>query len=333
MGELAVPQFLGPQTKLAELHTHLGSSVDPAVMWEIAHAQGIKLPTKDYWRFVDMITVNPRKVKSFDDYLEMFKWTELIQSSPLAIEQSVYHTIAGAYRKNNITLLELRFNPMKRNRGGEQDLDHIMMAAIRGIDRSSLEYPVRTGLIVCLDRTFNHDQNEKLLEKALRYRSRGVVGIDIAGPRAKGFRYADCKDLFERARGEGLGLTVHAGEDEGHDSVREVIKHLAPDRIGHGVRSIENEATLRMVRESGITLEVCPSSNLNTRVIKGVGHMKQVFRSLESHHIKYTINTDGPEMLMTNLRNEFDFLLRNGILDEEDLLRANRYAFSASFIK
>jgi adenosine deaminase len=325
--------FLGPQTKLAELHTHLGSSVDPAVMWEIAHAQGIKLPTKDYWRFVDLITVNPRKVKSFEDYLEMFKWTELIQSSPLAIEQSVYHTIAGAYRKNNITLLELRFNPMKRNRGGEQDLDQIMMAAIRGIDRSSLEYPVRTGLIICFDRTFSHAQNKVLLEKALRYQSRGVVGIDIAGPHDKKFRYSECKDLFRRARSEGLGLTVHAGEDEGHNSVRDAIHHLEPDRIGHGVRSIENDKTLDMIRERGITLEVCPSSNLNTRVIKGVGHMKQVFRAFESHHIKYTINTDGPEMLMTNLRGEFDFLLRNGILNEEDVLRANRYAFAASFIK
>ena len=326
-------QFLGPQTKLAELHVHLGSSVDPAVMWEIAHAQGIKLPTKDYWRFVDMITVNPRKVKSFEDYLEMFKWTELIQSSPLAIEQSVYHTIAGAYRKNNITLLELRFNPMKRNRGGEQDLDQIMMAAIRGIDRTSLEYPVRTGLIICFDRTFTHTQNEILLEKALLYQSRGVVGIDIAGPSNKKFRYAECKDLYERARKAGLGLTVHAGEDEGHNSVRDVIEHLEPDRIGHGVRSIENDRTLEMVRSRGITLEVCPSSNLNTRVIKGVGHMKEVFRALDSHHIKYTINTDGPEMLMTNLRGEFDFLLRNGILDEDGVLRANRYAFAASFIK
>ncbi len=325
--------FLGPQTKLAELHVHLGSSVDPAVMWEIAHAQGIKLPTKDYWRFVDMVTVNPRKVKSFSDYLEMFKWTELIQSSPLAIEQSVYHTIAGAYRKNNITLLELRFNPMKRNRGGEQDLDQIMMAAVRGIDRSSLEYPVRTGLIVCLDRTFDLKRNVILLEKALRFQNRGVVGIDIAGPSNPDFRYSDYHDIYQRAREKGLGLTVHAGEDEGHGSVRQVIKHLSPDRIGHGVRSIENDKTMEMVRENGITLEVCPSSNLNTRVIKGVGHMKQTFRSLEKNHIKYTINTDGPEMLMTNLRGEIDFLLRNGILDEDDVLRANRHAFAASFIR
>lgn len=328
-----MPRFLGPQTKLAELHVHLGSSVDPAVMWEIAHAQGIKLPTKDYWRFVDMITVNPRKVKSFDDYLQMFKWTELIQSSPLAIEQSVYHTIAGAYRKNNITLLELRFNPMKRNRGGEQDLDQIMMAAVRGIDRASLEYPVKTGLIICLDRTFDLKRNEILLEKALRFQGRGVVGIDIAGPSRSGFHYADYADLYGEAREHGLGLTVHAGEDEGHGSVRDVIKHLQPDRIGHGVRSIENEETLALVREQGITLEVCPSSNLNTRVIKGVGHMKQTFRALKSHRIKYTINTDGPEMLMTNLRGEIDFLLRNGIVDEDDVLRANRDAFAASFIR
>jgi adenosine deaminase len=96
---------LGPQTRLAELHVHLGSSVDPAVMWSIAHSQGIRLPTKDYWKFVDMITVNPRKVKTLEDYLTLFKWTELIQSSPLAVERSVYETIAGAYRKNHITLL------------------------------------------------------------------------------------------------------------------------------------------------------------------------------------------------------------------------------------
>jgi adenosine deaminase len=325
--------FLGPQTKLAELHVHLGSSVDPAVMWEIAHAQGIKLPTKEYWRFVDMITVNPRKVKSFNAYLDMFKWTELIQSSPLAIEQSVYHTIAGAYRKNNITLLELRFNPMKRNRGGEQDLDQIMMAAVRGIDRASLEYPVKTGLIICLDRTFDVKRNEILLEKALRFQSRGVIGLDIAGPASPTFRYSDCKAIYKKARASGLGLTVHAGEDEGHESVREVIKQLEPDRIGHGVRSIENDKTLAMVRDKAITLEVCPSSNLNTRVVKGVGHMKQIFRALESNHIKYTINTDGPEMLMTNLRGEFDFLMRNGILDEDDVLRANKYAFAASFIQ
>lgn len=328
-----MPPSLTSKTVLAELHVHLGSSVDPAVMWEIAHAQGIKLPTKDYWGFVDLITANAAKVRSFNDYLEMFKWTELIQSSPTAIERSVYQTVAGAYRKNNIRLLELRFNPMKRNRGGEQDLDHIMMAAIRGLDRASLEYPVRTGIIICLDRTFDLKLNEILVEKALKFQGRGIVGIDIAGPSRKSFHYAECAGLYKRAKKAGLGLTVHAGEDEGHQSVREVIEHLDPDRIGHGIRSTEDEDTLDMLKERGITLEVCPSSNLNTRVVKGVPQMKRIFGALNSHRIGYTINTDGPEMLATNLRSEIDFLLRNRIITEADVLRANGRAFSSSFVR
>ena len=144
---------LDPATPLTELHVHLGAAVTPAIMWGIAHAQGIRLPTKDYWEFRDLITVGRRR-RSFDAYLDLFHWTELIQSSPTAVERSVYEVIGGAYRKNNVTCLELRFNPMKRNRGGEQDLDHIIAAAVRGMDRAVLEYPqVRAGLIFCLDRS------------------------------------------------------------------------------------------------------------------------------------------------------------------------------------
>ena len=121
---------------LAELHTHLGGSVDPAVMWSLAHEQGIALPVKDYWDFVDLVTVDPRGVKGLPELDAIYKWTELIQSSPLAVERSVHGAIGGAYISQNITTLELRFNPMKRNRGGERDLDHIIMAAVRGLDRA-----------------------------------------------------------------------------------------------------------------------------------------------------------------------------------------------------
>jgi len=193
---------------------HLGGAVDPAAMWGIAHSQGIRLPTKDYWEFVDLITVHPKRRKSFEDFLELYHWTELIQSSPIAVEQSVYEVIGGAYRKANITTLELRYNPLKRNRGGERDVDHIIMASIRGLDRAALEYPVKVGLIFCLDRTFGRELNEIVVDKAIQYRKRGVVGIDIAGPHDNEFRYSDYATLYKRARKAGLGLTVHAGEDE-----------------------------------------------------------------------------------------------------------------------
>ena len=173
---------------LAELHTHLGGSVASDIMWSLAHEQGIALPVKDFWEFDALVTVSdPRGVDSLDALDAIYHWTELIQSSPQAVERSVHAAIGGAYRSQRITTLELRFNPMKRNRGGERDLDHIILAAIRGLDRARLEYPqVRAGLILMMDRTFDARQNEIIVEKAMHWSSRGVVGVDIAGPRPGG---------------------------------------------------------------------------------------------------------------------------------------------------
>src|SRR5437762_9483449 len=173
-------------------------------MWGIAHEQGIRLPTKDYWEFVDLITVRKQTKKSFEDYLALYHWTELIQSSPLAVEQSVFQVVGGAYRKANITTLELRYNPMERNRGGERDLDHIIMASIRGLDRALLEYPVKAGLIFCLDRTFDETLNAILVEKAIAYRHGGDVGIDMAGGHSPDLRYRDYAGIFRKAKKAGL---------------------------------------------------------------------------------------------------------------------------------
>ncbi|MEP6977464.1 MAG: adenosine deaminase, partial [Thermoleophilia bacterium] len=118
---------------LAELHTHLGASVASDILWSIAHEQGIALPVKDYWEFDRLVTVSdPRGVADLNALDAIYHWTELIQSSPIAVERSVHAAIGGAFRSQGITTFELRFNPMKRNRGGERDLDHIILAAVRG---------------------------------------------------------------------------------------------------------------------------------------------------------------------------------------------------------
>src|SRR5436189_431429 len=200
---------------LAELHTHLGGSVSSDILWSLAHEQGIALPVKDYWEFERLVTIaDPRGVADLDALDAIYHWTELIQSSPIAVERSVHAAIGGAYRSQGITTLELRFNPMKRNRGGERDLDHIIMAAVHALDRAGLEYPqVRAGLILMMDRTFTVRQNEVIVEKAIRYAGRGVVGVDIAGARPGGerFAYRGLAPLTEEARTAGLGVTIHAG--------------------------------------------------------------------------------------------------------------------------
>ena len=323
---------LDPATPLTELHVHLGAAVTPAIMWGIAHAQGIRLPTKDYWEFRDLITVG-RGRRSFQAYLDLFHWTELIQSSPTAVERSVYEVIGGAYRKNNVTRLELRFNPMKRNRGGEQDLDHIIAAAVRGMDRAVLEYPqVRAGLIFCLDRAFDYELNEIIAAKAVAWRDRGVVAVDIAGPESPGFRFADYRDLFVQVRRAGLGVTVHAGETGGPEEVREAVEALEPTRIGHGIRSTRDVRVLAMLRERGVVLEVCPSSNLNTRVIRTHAELREIMRALVDHEVPFALSTDGPEMLRSYLRDEIAMLLRREILSLEEVERAIATARDASFV-
>jgi adenosine deaminase len=317
---------------LAELHCHLGAAVTPAIMWGIAHAQGIRLPTKDYWEFRDMITVHPRRARSFDGYLQLFHWTELIQSSPLAMERSVYEVIGGAYRKNNITTMELRFNPMKRNRGGEQDLDHIIAAAIRGMDRATLEYPVKPGLIFCLDRAFPYELNEIIAEKAIAWRDRGVVGIDIAGPESATFRVEDYRSLFRRVRQFGLGLTVHTGEAGPVEEVARVVELLEPDRIGHGVKAAYDPRAMAMIRERGIVLEICPTSNLATGVVSGWDEMRWIIDTFRRNEVRFTINTDGPEMLRTYLRDELATLGRLGILSLEEQREVAATAMAASFV-
>jgi adenosine deaminase len=327
-----VSSVLSRKVALAELHCHLGGAVAPAIMWGIAHAQGIKMPTKDYWAFREMITIS-RRTQSFDGYLQLFHWTELIQSSPLAVERAVYEVVGGAYRKNNITTIELRFNPMKRNRGGEQDLDHIIAAAVRGMDRATLEYPVHPGLIFCLDRAFPYDLNEIIVEKAIAWRDRGVVGIDIAGPEAAMFRVADYRRLFRRARQFGLGITVHTGESGPAEEVARVVELLEPDRIGHGVKAAYDPRALAMIRERGIVLEICPTSNLHTRVVSGWDEFRWIFDTLRRNDIRFTINTDGPEMLRTYIRDEMAQLGRLGILSVAEQEAAAATAMAASFVQ
>src|SRR4249920_848531 len=325
---------------LAELHTHLGASVASEILWSLAHEQGIALPVKDYWEFDRLVTIaDPRRVDSLDALDQIYHWTELIQSSPLAVERSVHDAIGGAYRSQGITTLELRFNPMKRNRGGERDLDHIIMAATRGLDRARLEYPqVRAGLILLMDRTFTREQNEVIVEKAIRYADRGIVGVDIAGPRPDGgpYPYRELTPLVDEAREAGLGVTIHVGEEGGRhgiEEIGEVVEHLRPERIGHGILAAQDEETMRALRDSETVLEICPSSNLLTGALRDEDELRDTVRAFADRGVAFTIATDGPEMMQTHLRDELALLLRIGGLEPDEVAQVNARGHSAAFVR
>jgi adenosine deaminase len=331
----------GLPDELTELHLHMGGAVAPHVLFTMAHEQGFKLPVRDYFEFVDLVTSNPDKVKNLEDYVRiMHEWTEKIQSSPAAIERSVYEVLAKEFRGSRVTRMELRFNPMKRNLGGERDLDHIIHAALRGLDRVCLEYGIRGGLIFCLAREFDADINDIIVDKAIKYADRGVVGIDLAGTESHNLelqpdsvrRFAD---IFARAREAGLRTTVHTGETphtEG-EGVMAAIEHLEPQRIGHGIRAAYSPEAMRMLRGEGVTLEICPTSNLHTRAVKDLEEMRFVLETFKREEVRFTINTDATYMLATDLRREVELLSKAQILDAADVQRCFETALEASFLR
>ena len=324
------------ETPRAELHTHLGGAVDPPILWSIAHRQGIRLPTKDYWEFEAMVTMGTgARNRNLDEMHDrVYRWTELIQSSPEAMAESVASVIGGGYRKCNLTLQELRFNPMFRNRKGERDLDHIILAATSGLHHTVLEYPqVRAGLILMMDRRLSPRENGIIVEKAIRYRAFGVVGVDLAGPDRARFSMRQVAPLFARAREAGLGLTVHAGETGNLEELRYVIREIRPDRIGHGLALVRDARLAAEAARQGITLELCPTSNLKNGLVRDVREIGRIVRALLRRGVRFTINTDGPEMYRTNVYKEQELLRKAGLLARADIARCNQWAFEASFLK
>lgn len=324
---------LTPRKELAELHFHLGQSVEPHVLWSIAHEQGIKLPSKDYWEFHDLVTLNKPEV-TWEDYHKLFHWSELIQSSPAAMERAVYEAISGAYRVNNITLMEPGFNPLFRNRGGERDLDYILLAALRGMERALLEFSqVRAGLHLMLDRRLPFEKNAVIVRKAIKYRSRGIVGIDIAGPRGEHpFKYEEYADLYREAMEHGLKTTVHTGEDGTAEEMEHVIDCLPVSRVNHGFRCYTDKKLMAKVAKKNITLCLCPTSNLSVKFIRDMEHMKEVVQTLWANEVKFCFNTDNPSMLRTTLNKEIDMMRKHGILTEEQIDQTLAWAREASFI-
>ncbi len=326
--------------ELVDLHIHVGGAVAPHIMWEIAHKQGLKLPVKNYWDFWKLITATDETVNSLEEYVDiMHRWTEKIQSSPEAVERCVYSILAKEYRSSNVSQIEVRFNPMKRNKGGEMDLDHIIQAALHGMDKASLDYGVKAGLLFCLAREFPFELNEIIVRKAIKYMSWGVVGIDIAGPEKHTFEqdpdFVRYSKLFAEARTAGLGLTVHTGETNatGPTSMRQVLKDIKPERIGHGIQAVKDEALLKELAAAGTVLEICPSSNLQTKAVKDIAELKDIIFKLKEFGVKFTINTDGPYLLNSNMKKEIELLLQNEIMTEAELKAAFDLAREASFIK
>ncbi|NRA73511.1 MAG: adenosine deaminase [Rickettsiales bacterium] len=316
---------------LIDLHVHLGSSSTPHFLWEAAHEQGIKLPEKNYNKFIKSALVT--KNLSYDRYLNYFHLSELIQSSLWAVEKAVHHAISLSYRKANVTLLEIRFNPMLRNRNNQHDLDKIILAAAIGMKKACLEYPVKAGLILMMDRRFDPKKNLMIAKKAVQLRNDGVIGLDTGGPIHEDFKVSDVVDAYNLVKEYGLKTTFHTGEVTSSQEVLDVINLINPDRIGHGIRSVDDPKVLKLLADKQIVLELCPTSNFRTSVVKDWQEFKKIIDVFRAYKIPFTINSDGPAFLQTNVKKELHSLYQRDILSAEEIENIKKLSRKVSFIR
>lgn len=315
---------------LVDLHQHLGSSSTPHFLWELAHEQGISLAEKNYWKFIDSVTIKGKT--TYKNYLKYFDLTEVIQSSPYAVERAVHNAISLGYRKANTIFSEIRFNPMFRNKKGEQDLDKIILSSVIGMKHACLEYPVRAGIILIMDRRLTRLQNEIIAKKAVKFAPDGVVGLDLAGPLNDSFKIEDIVEAVNIAKAGGLKVTIHTGEVTSVGEIWDVVRKLEPDRIGHGIRSVDDPKLLNFLAERGIVLEVCPTSNIMTKAVKDWEEMRDIIIMFKKFNVAFTINSDGPVFLRTNVKQEFKKLYEKKILTLEEIASSIKLAKNSTFI-
>lgn len=325
-----------PNYPLAELHAHLGTSIDPAILWQIAHSLGIKLPQDEYQEFCKFVTLSTERPMALNEYFDNVYHPILdrLSSGVHAVESAAYHTFSGAYRANGITRMELRTNPMKHNSHAEVDLDHLTMAMLRGMERALLEHKhLSAGIIYCIAREFSVEQNGAIIEKAIKYHKRGIIGIDVAGPANPNFHLKDYVKMFQKAQRKGLKITVHSGEVKAANDMWEALEYANPQRIGHGILAAYDKPLMQEIVKRKVVLEVCPLSNLATKAVENLDEMRFILRTLVENKVPFTINTDWPEIIEgCRLRSQYAFLLNNGLLTEQELKRCTRTAFAASFI-
>ncbi|OQY24853.1 MAG: adenosine deaminase [Anaerolineaceae bacterium 4572_32.2] len=284
-----------------DLHRHLEGSLRLRTLAEIAQEHGIDLPSYDIKYLRRFATVTTDERLDFQNFLTKFAFLQRFYPTQAAVERVAYEAVADAVA-DNIKYLELRFNPAAPTREQDFSLDQVVTWVCGAVARAQCDCEISVNLILQIDRRGSLDMASRIVDIALAHRDEGIVGLDLAGYEVAypARRFAD---IFHRAAQEGLGITIHAGEEGGSENVREAIELLGANRIGHGVRSIENSEVVQLLRERGVTLEVCPTSNLQTAVVSRFG--AHPLPDLLALGLRVTINTDDPSISDTTLTDEY----------------------------
>ena len=311
----------------ADLHRHLEGSLRLSTLVEIAQEHGVDLPSYniDDLRPYVQITDDPA---NFHRFLEKFHLLRRFYKTPEAVARIAYEAVADA-AQDNVHYLELRFNPAALARTQGFSYEEVTDWVIEAVDRAQADYPIMVRLLATAVRNEGVENAKRIAEVAIARKERGMAGLDLAGDEVN-FDAAPFTPIFRQAREAGMGITIHAGEAGGAENVQHAIVEMGATRIGHGVRAIENSDVIKLLREKRVTLEVCPTSNLQTGVMHNFSH--HPLRDLYMLGVAVTLNTDDPSVSDTTLTDEYLVALMTMGIRLSYLRRMNANALRAAFL-
>ena len=309
-----------------EIHCHLEGAIRTQTIVDVAKEYDLQLPAYDVSELDKHVKVYDQ-MQSLEAVLAAFAIFQNSITSPEVVERIAWELFEDAARQN-IKLFEVRFSPDWAFHGHNLDWDACLDGLLRARERAEQAFDMAIGYIVITSRSMGPESCVKTVDWAIRHKEH-LPAIDLADSE-RNFPLREFLRPVRKAKDAGLRVTIHTGEDTPASFVKEAIELASPDRIGHGIHAIEDMQVVELLKERDVTLEVNPWSNYLTNSVATIE--EHPLKKLFDLGVKVTINSDDPEVLETNLNNEYRIAHEILGMSLEDIATCNRYACEASFI-
>ncbi|HKN79772.1 MAG TPA: adenosine deaminase [Actinomycetota bacterium] len=309
-----------------DLHRHLEGAIRLSTMLDLYREAGDPLPQATDAELSEQAQVL-QPMGSLEEVLSRFTLAQGAFVDEAAAERIAFEAVEDL-AADNVRLAELRFSPEFLCAPHGLDWDRAMAAIVRGAERGGREFDVAVGLIAIASRNYGIASAERTAAFALRHRDH-LVAFDLAGDE-QAYPPSLYVDVVAELAGSGLGLTTHYGESGGPAFPREAVEVLGSMRLGHGVSVAADAEVTALVRERGVALEMCPTSNRRTHAIANLADHPA--RRLLDQDVSVTINTDNPGLFAIDLTNELEVCVDVLGFSDDDLRRVTANALDASFV-
>jgi adenosine deaminase len=309
-----------------DLHRHLEGSISPETLLRLSEQYGGILPEYDLEKLKPLVQVK-NDPPGFRNFLSKFELFRGFYSSGDVVEDVAFTAVKDA-AEDSVKYLELRYSPTHfASNGRFKELEAVKYVQA-GIVRACREFDIVVCPILTISRDYGFELARKTVELAVGLPQGYFYGIDIAGNEVAGsaHRFAP---LFEMGRKVGLGITIHAGEVCGSDNVRQAVVEFRADRIGHGIRAVEDESVMELLCRKNIMLEVCISSNFYTASVSSI--KAHPVKRLMEYGVPLCLNTDDPAIIPVTLTDEYVLAVADLSFTEDDLKLLNLSALEHAF--